>query len=76
MFFDSIGHLDRSARKNEIRDELMFLAGEHSHPISKARAEKLADKYKRGLFDPELARVIAWSDPTGERAVENVLRAA
>lgn len=75
MFFDHVGHLDRSATKHQVRDELLFLAGEQGSPLSKSKADKLADRFKRGAFDPDLARVIGWSDPTGEEAVNNVMRA-
>lgn len=74
MFFDRVGHLDRSATKHQVRDELLFLAGERNHPMSAAKADKLADKFKRGVYDPDLAKVIQWSDPTGETAVNNVMR--
>ena len=29
--------------------------------------------FKKGLFDPELAYFLQWADPTGEKAVRNVL---
>lgn len=69
-------HVDRAATKNEIRDALLVLATGAGQPLSKSRADKLADKFKRGAFDPELARVLQYSDPTGETAVRNVLAAA
>ncbi|UXM92522.1 hypothetical protein [Paenarthrobacter sp. JL.01a] len=37
-----------------------------------ARADKLANKFKKGLFDPDLARFIQYSDPTGEEASARV----
>lgn len=64
---------DLTATKNEIRDALLVMAAEKDHPLSKARAEKLADKFKRGEFDIELAYVLDHSDPTGEEAVRNVM---
>lgn len=67
---------DRSATKNEIRDALLALAATNDHPLSRSRADYLADKFKRGLFDPELARVLSYSDPTGEIAVRNVMKEA
>ena len=67
---------DLTATKNEIRDALLDLAAIKDHPLSKARANNLADKFKRGLFDPELAYVLGHSDPTGETAVKNVMAAA
>lgn len=33
-----------------------------------------ADTRRRALLDPDVARVIAYADPTGETAVSNVLR--
>ena len=60
--------------KNKIRDDLMLMAAEQGEPLSKSRANNLADKFKKGLYDPELARVLQHSDPTGETAVNNVLK--
>lgn len=65
---------DRSATKNEIRDWLIILADDNGEDLSKARADKLANKFKKGLFDPELERVLQYSDPTGEAAVKNVMK--
>jgi len=67
-------YVDPTATKNEIRDALLTMAAAKDHPLSKSRANNLADKFKKGLFDPELARVLQYSDPTGEQAVENVMR--
>lgn len=67
-------HVDRTATKNTIRDWLIILANEAGKTLSQAKADKLANKFKKGLFDPELAYILAWSDPTGENAVRNVLR--
>lgn len=67
-------HCDRSAAKADIRDELLRLAVSAGEPLSRARADKLADKFKRGLFDPELERVLQYMDPTGEEACSNVMR--
>jgi hypothetical protein len=67
---------DTTARKADIRDHLMILAADAGQPLSKARADKLADKFKRGTFDPALVRIIGWSDPTGETACNNVMREA
>ena len=67
-------HVDRAATKNEIRDALLGMANGAGQPLSKSRADKLADKFKRGMFDPELARVIGWADPTGEMACNNVMK--
>ena len=60
--------------KNKIRDDLMLMAAEQGEPLSKSRANNLADKFKKGLFDPELQRIINYSDPVGEQAVNNVLK--
>lgn len=69
MFFRSV---DRTAPKSEIRDQLMWTAYDNGETLSKARADKLADKFKRGQFDPDLARFIQYSDPTGEEASSHV----
>lgn len=61
--------------KNEIRDLLLSIA-----EISKSRADKIADRLKRMQAQNdreanlEFLRVIQYSDPTGEQAVNNVLR--
>ena len=60
--------------KNKIRDDLMLMAAEQGETLSKSRANNLADKFKKGLFDPELQRIINYSDPVGEQAVNNVLK--
>ncbi|MFW0120322.1 hypothetical protein ACN08Y_10450 [Rothia sp. P5764] len=61
--------------KNQIRDALLaFYAGSAS-PISRAAADKLAQKIKRNRFvTPEFVKVLAHDDPTGEQAVNNILR--
>lgn len=69
-------YVDRSATKNEIKEALICMAAEKDHPLSKSRADYLADKFKRGLFDPELAYVLDHADPTGEEAVANVMAVA
>lgn len=71
MFYQRV---DRSAPKNTIRDWLMILAADADRVISKAKADKLAQRFKQGTFDPELLPVTEWSDPTGETAVANVMR--
>lgn len=65
MFFKFV---DRSRPKNEIRDQLIWTAHDNGECLSPARADKLANKFKKGLFDPDLARFIQYSDPTGEEA--------
>lgn len=73
MFFKD---LDRSKTKNEISEALKDMASNAGQPLSDARADKLANKFKKGKYDPELMRVIQYSDPTGETAVRNVLQVA
>lgn len=60
--------------KNEIRDGLLDMATDAGQLLSKAKADKLANKFKKGLFDPELHKVLAYSDPTGEQATSRVWR--
>lgn len=69
MFFKFV---DRAAPKNDIRDALLGLATENGEILSPARADKLANKFKRGEFDPDLMRFIQYSDPVGEEAADNV----
>lgn len=67
---------DRSATKNEIRDALLDLAAAAGRELSDARADKLANKFKKGLFDPILVSLLTYADPTGDTATENVMEAA
>jgi hypothetical protein len=67
-------YVDQSATKNEIRDALLSNASENGEELSPSRANNLADKFKKGQFDPDLARYIQHSDPTGETATRNVDR--
>ena len=69
MFLKSV---DRTATKNEIRDALLDIAASNDEHLSKSRADALADKFKRGAYDPDLARFIQYSDPVGEEAASNV----
>ena len=66
MFFKAV---DRQATKNEIRDALLVLAVDNGEELSKARADKLANNFKKGHYDPDLMRIIHYSDPVGEEAV-------
>lgn len=66
MFFKAV---DRMATKNEIRDALMSIALDNGEELSKARANNLADNFKKGHYDPDLMRIIGYSDPVGEEAV-------
>ena len=65
MFFKAV---DRQATKNEIRDALLVLATDNGEDLSKARADKLANSFKKGHYDPDLMRIIHYSDPVGEEA--------
>ena len=69
MFFKDV---DRSATKNEIKSALLDIAANNGELLSKSRADSLADKFKRGEFDPMLARFIQYTDNTGEEATANV----
>jgi hypothetical protein len=72
MFFRFV---DRTAPKNEIRDQLIWTAYDNGETLTKARADKLANKFKRGEYDPDLERFIQYSDPVGEEATRNVDKA-
>ena len=72
MFFR---YVDRAATKNEIADALKMYANNNGETLSDARADKLANKFKKGLFDPMLARFIQYSDPTGETATRRADKA-
>jgi len=65
VFFKDV---DRTAPKSDIKDALLNIAAENGELLSKSRADALADKFKRGMFDPMLARFIQYSDPVGEEA--------
>ena len=69
MFFKDV---DRSATKNDIKSALLDIAASNGELLSKSRADSLADKFKRGEFDPMLARFIQYTDNTGEEATANV----
>lgn len=71
--------VDRTDTKNTIRDMFVENLAYMGVEISRSKATKLADQYKRGRLDemdPELMRVLQHSDPTGETAVRNVMAAA
>ena len=70
MFFK---HVDQSATKNEIKVALLEIAADNGESLSKSKADTLADKFKRGLFDPMLEKFIQYQDPTGETAVKRVM---
>lgn len=72
MFFRFV---DRTATKHEIQSALLDMAATNGEALSDARALNLAAKFKKGLFDPDLARFIQYSDPTGEEATRRVDRA-
>jgi len=69
VFFKDV---DRTATKSSIKDALLTIAAENGELLSKSRADALADKFKRGEFDPMLAKFIQYSDLTGEMAARNV----
>jgi len=69
VFFKDV---DRTATKSSIKDALLTIAAENGELLSKSRADALADKFKRGEFDPMLAKFIQYSDPTGEQATRRV----
>lgn len=64
-FFKAV---ERSMTKNEIRDWLLTVAAHHGQELSDARADKLANKFKKGLFDPLLQKLLHYADTTGEMA--------
>lgn len=71
--------VDQHAQKNTIRDQLLTHAATTGTELSRAKADKLARKIKAGTWDPELARVLTYADPTGETATtraDRVLAAA
>lgn len=72
VFFKAV---DRAATKNDIADALKSIAADNGETLSDARADKLANKFKRGLFDPDLARFIQYRDPTGEEATSEADKA-
>lgn len=72
MFFKDV---DRTATKNEIAAALKMYAANEGEPLSDARADKLANKFKKGIFDPMLAKFIQYSDPTGEEATRKADKA-
>lgn len=65
MFFKAV---DRLSTKNEIRDALLTLAAENGETLSKSKANNLADNFKKGHYDPDLMRIVHYSDPVGEEA--------
>lgn len=65
MFFKDV---DRKATKNEIRDALLAIAADNGEELSPARADKLANNFKKGHYDPDLMRIVHYSDPVGEEA--------
>lgn len=73
----------RAMTKNQIRDEFLRVADLLKISLSQSRADYLANGYKRGKDidlltapNPEWKRIIDYSDPTGETAVNNVMRQA
>jgi len=68
-------YVDRTATKNDIAAALKNIATANNETLSDARADKLANKFKKGLFDPDLARFIQYSDPVGEEATRRADKA-
>lgn len=73
----------RAMTKNQIRDEFLRVADLLKVELSQSRANNLADGYKKGKSielltapNPEWKRIIDYSDPTGETAVNNVMKEA
>ena len=64
--------IDSSLTKGQIIAALMDQAEDAGNPLSFTKACKLAVRIKRGEYDPELAKVIGWADPTGETACRRV----
>lgn len=65
--------IDRSLTKNEIAEQLVQLAAVHGQILTPSRADKLANRFKKGQFDPELKSLLVYRDPTGDQAVARVL---
>lgn len=60
--------INRNATKNEIRDQLIALAAEQGISLSRARADKYANKYKKGQLDTTARGPLGGFDPTGRTA--------
>lgn len=69
MFFKDV---DRTATKNKIRDALQTIASQNGETLSRSRADKLANNFKKGHYDPDLMRIVHYSDPVGEEATDCV----
>lgn len=65
MYFKFV---DQSATRKEITQSLLEIAASNNEELSPSRADKLANKFKRGEFDPDLARILQHTDSTGEIA--------
>lgn len=78
MYLEEILGIDRSATKTLIKATLLDKARANGGSLSTSLADRWANRIKQGKFDKqmllELARVVGYSDPTGERAVNNVMR--
>lgn len=79
MYLEEILGIDRSATKTYIKATLLDKARANGGSLSTSLADRWANKIKQGKYDKkmlvELARVIGYSDPTGERAAHNADRA-
>ncbi|MFJ3030988.1 hypothetical protein ACIP5Z_01495 [Rothia terrae] len=71
-------NIDRSQTKGVIKAHLLDMSRANGGNLSKSAADKWANKIKQGKFNTdmvrEFAKVIGYSDPTGERATNNVMR--
>jgi hypothetical protein len=72
----ALANIDPTTPAMQIVSFLMGNAEMAGVQMSFSKAQRIARKVQRGVFDPELARVIQYSDPTGEAAVREVMRAA
>jgi len=60
--------INRNATKNEIRDHLIALAAEQGITLSRSRADKHANKHKKGHLDSSPRGPLGGFDPTGRTA--------
>lgn len=78
MFLEEILGVNPSWTKNYLAAVLLDKSRAYGGELSISNAKSWADKIKRGKYNREtvldLARVIGYSDPTGERATNNVMR--
>ncbi|MBF0808837.1 hypothetical protein E4U03_09515 [Rothia nasimurium] len=79
MFLEELLGIDRSATKTFIKATLLDKARANGGSLSTSLADRWANQLKQGKYDKkmliDLARIIGYSDPTGERATRNADRA-